>query len=102
MPGHKNAGFRAVLVGRSLATDASLGKALGAVSIRQITVNPDSFRTWLQADIYRGKSLARVLEVPLIGFGICFVSLVIAGAKLDCRYDAKAREGRLLRGPSLT
>ncbi|MFL6450940.1 MAG: type IV secretion system DNA-binding domain-containing protein [Bryobacteraceae bacterium] len=101
-PGHKGTGFRVVFVGRSLATDASLGNAPAAVSIRWITANAESFRSWLQADIYRGKSLARALEYPLIGLGICFVSLAVAGAKLDRKYDAKAREGRLLRGPSLT
>src|SRR4051812_19284597 len=37
MPGHKSTGFRVVFVGRSLATDASLGNAPAAVSIREIT-----------------------------------------------------------------
>ncbi|MFL6448099.1 MAG: type IV secretion system DNA-binding domain-containing protein [Bryobacteraceae bacterium] len=100
--GHKSTGFRVVFVGRFLATDASLENGTAAISIREITTSPYSFRTWLQANIYGEKSLARALEAPLIGFGICFVSLMFAGARLDWKSDARAREGRLLRGPSLT
>jgi Type IV secretion-system coupling protein DNA-binding domain len=99
---HKLPSFPVVFVGRTMATDASLGNSPGAVTIRDMTAHSDSFALWLRTNIYGGRSLNGVLRWPLAGFGFCFVLLVVAGARLDHRYDAKARNGRLLRGPSLT
>src|SRR3954447_1831920 len=46
MPSRENPPFRVVFVGRTMATDASLENAAGAVSIHQITANPNSFEDW--------------------------------------------------------
>jgi type IV secretory pathway TraG/TraD family ATPase VirD4 len=59
------------------------------------------FAAWLRSNIYSGRSLAAVLHWPLSAFDICFVGLVFAGAQLDRKQDAAARNGRLLRGPHL-
>lgn len=99
--GHKDPTFRIVYSGAAPLTSASLDRAPGALSIRELSAKPDAFTAWLRTRIYDGKSPARVLQTPLTGFAICFVLFVFTGAYLDRKHDAAARDGRLLRGPRL-
>lgn len=102
LPHQKAPAFHVVFAGSEIATDASMKSFGASITIRSIAAKPDAFRDWLQANIYKGRALAGVLRWPLGLSGFCFVLLVFTGAQLDRRYDAKARNGRLLRGPSLT
>lgn len=94
--------FTVVFTGKTLTTSDVVGSQAGAVSLHQLRLEPEVFRRWLQLHIYDGRTLAVVLRWPLIGFGLTFVTLFLAGARWDRSHDAEAREGRRLRGPKLT
>jgi type IV secretory pathway TraG/TraD family ATPase VirD4 len=94
--------FSLVFSGDSLATSVLLASPPGRLSIRQVRLQPATFRDWLRLHIFEGKALASFLRVPLSGFGIVVVFFVTVGARLDRAHDAEAREGRRLRGPKLT
>lgn len=100
--GHNDPTFQVVFSGRQPATDALLEQSHAGLSIREISAKPADFDAWLRDDIYNGQSPAGVLRWPLSGCAICFALFVLTGAYLDRRHDATARDGRLLRGPSLT
>lgn len=93
--------FDVVFSGNHPATEASMRTIPAALAVREIRFEPQAFTTWLQANIYGGDSPAGVLLWPLTGFGMCFAVLFLAGAYLDRKRDAEARNGRLLRGPRL-
>jgi type IV secretory pathway TraG/TraD family ATPase VirD4 len=101
-PHQKEPSFRMVFVGPSVATDDSVRYAPTDLNIRQVSMEPKRFAGWLQLEIYNGRSPAAELRWPLIGFGICLVIFVLIGSRFDRKHDTKARDGRLLRGPSLT
>jgi hypothetical protein len=93
--------FNVVFVGSYLANEQLFEHQAQAISIRRLHLSPRAFGIWLQLYIYRGRSLEAVLRWPLIGFGICLVTFVATGAFLDHAHNREARNGRLLRGPSL-
>jgi type IV secretory pathway TraG/TraD family ATPase VirD4 len=94
--------FPVVFAKNIVATDGVLEATPMHVSIRNLTLQPDEFAHWLRVHIYGGRSVANVLQWPLAGFVICLITFVVTGARLDRSHDAEARNGRRLRGPSLT
>lgn len=93
--------FQVVFSGKYVATDESMNRPVGPISIHTLELNSSPFQVWLREHIYRDQTLVVVLKWPLIGFGACLVLLVAGGARLDRTHNREARNGRRLRGPGL-
>ncbi len=93
--------FSVVFVGSHIANEQLFTHPDGSVSVRLLGLKPQAFGSWLQRFIYDGRPLAGVLRWPLAGFAICLLGFVAVGGYLDHAHNKEARNGRLLRGPSL-
>jgi hypothetical protein len=94
--------FPVVFLGDYLATSDLFRQSPGRLVVRDVMLRPEGFARWLRIHIYGDRTLAGVLDGPIIGCGICLICFVVTGARLDRRHDAEARNGRRLRGPGLT
>ena len=93
--------FPMAFAGKQLATDDLLATNHGPLSMKLVSLDPSAFHAWLKVRIYRGKVLGELFRWPLIGFSFCVLLFGAFGAVLDRSRNAEARNGRLLRGPSL-
>jgi hypothetical protein len=73
----------------------------GDFTLAKRKIDPGRLRSWLQANVYGGLPLWRVLQWPLAGFAAVLLALMVAGGYLDRRTNSEARVGRLIRGPRL-
>lgn len=87
--------------GDSPGTSAAPFDPARHVSVQFVQTTPRIFGTWLQNQIYRGRSFRQVVQVPVVAWIGLFLILFLAGVVWDFLRRKRAREGVKLRGPDL-
>lgn len=81
---------------------AALFTMLGPKGVRlREWLLPAGVLAWIRETVYGGQDLTDVFRVPLWSTAVTCVVGFVVGAVFDARYNAKARKGRLLRGPEI-
>jgi hypothetical protein len=89
-----------------MQSDRPVTRAGGLDSTRHLTVRfvettPHIFGTWLQTQIYSGRELRELLQVPIALWVAAYFTLFFFGLSVDFARRKRAREGVALRGPEL-
>ena len=93
--------FYLVTVNGTYAVPETMPADMRGVSGRFVNVQPSAYAAWLKLAIYHGQGLGELIETPLLLWGMCAIAAILTGAICDFRRRRDAREGELLRGPSM-
>ena len=93
--------FYLVTVNGTYAVPETMPADMRGVSGRFVDIQPSAYAAWLKLAIYHGQGLGELLETPLSLWGMCAIAAILIGAICDFRRRRDAREGELLRGPSM-